>query len=205
MLKNMRSMRVLLIFWTAAIIAGLGYAADYSSRPGSLATAPSISGTSLDNVRLRPRLVVFIHPQCPCSRATVSEIERLSERAPGAFDIEALFYKPEDKPEEWVKTDVWNSVSRIEGARLSIVSEKELAPFGTVTSGQVMLYSTADRLVFSGGITRARGHEGYNPGIDSVETYLRTGAATVSENPVFGCIISSAEPINPANRVSGGS
>ena len=42
-------------------------------------------------------------------------------------------------------------------------------------------------LVFSGGITAARGHEGDNHGRSAIEDHLLHGGARVAHTPVFGC------------------
>jgi hypothetical protein len=56
-----------------------------------------------------------------------------------------------------------------------------------VTSGQTFLYDARGTLLFSGGITGARGHAGDNAGRASIVALLnRAGAATTSTN-VFGC------------------
>ena len=80
------------------------------------------------------------------------------------------------------------SVSRAfpELARKSTRGGAITAAFGAFTSGQVFLYGTSGELLFSGGITGSRGHEGDNAGRDAVESLLDRRNAP-AHTPVFGC------------------
>ena len=62
--------------------------------------------------------------------------------------------------------------------------------FGAMTSGHVLLYDRSGNLVFSGGITAARSHEGDNLGCTSVVAIINGGTSSVAQSPVFGCSIS---------------
>jgi hypothetical protein len=59
--------------------------------------------------------------------------------------------------------------------------------FGASTSGQTILYNDSGRLVFNGGITAARGHEGPNDGQDAVIALLQNRAPRQTTTPAFGC------------------
>jgi hypothetical protein len=50
-----------------------------------------------------------------------------------------------------------------------------------------MLYGIDGRLLFAGGITSSRGHQGDNAGLDRVLSLVRGGKAERSESSVFGC------------------
>ena len=63
----------------------------------------------------------------------------------------------------------------------------EARRFGSSTSGQVMLYNTQGKLLFSGGITASRGHSGDNDGRTAIVALLTQGQALTDETPVFGC------------------
>ena len=63
--------------------------------------------------------------------------------------------------------------------------------FGTFTSGQTLLYDSAGRLLFKGGITAYRGHSGDNEGRSLITALLRGDAPAQIKlpvaMPVFGC------------------
>ena len=64
---------------------------------------------------------------------------------------------------------------------------REARRFGVKGSGHVLLYEPSGDLVFSGGITPSRGHEGDNPGRSAVIDLINGGRAAVHRTPVFGC------------------
>jgi len=103
-----------------------------------------------------------------------------------------LFVKPEGFDEGWEHTDLWQEAARIPG--VSVVSDEggEAARFGAFTSGQALLYDSNGNLLFSGGITSARGHEGDNNGVNAIQSLVASAGADAgpraeSTTPVFGC------------------
>jgi len=63
-----------------------------------------------------------------------------------------------------------------------------------------LLYDISGRLVFDGGITSARGHQGDNAGRSAISALL-TGQhdVVVRATPVFGCLIVPAST-DPAGK-----
>ena len=149
--------------WLAAIGVGLRLILVYENTPG--ASAASLETWPTDSEISRtpglPTLVTMVHPHCPCSRASVGELALLMVKAQGLVDANVVFVKPKDFPEEWEKTDLWTNAAMIPGVKVRVDHEGvEARRFGSRTSGQIMLYDADGRLVFSGGITAARGHSG---------------------------------------------
>ena len=62
--------------------------------------------------------------------------------------------------------------------------------FGAETSGAVRVYSPDGRLVFSGGLTSARGHEGDSEGTIAIAALL-AGTSSAASSPTFGCPLAS--------------
>jgi hypothetical protein len=56
-----------------------------------------------------------------------------------------------------------------------------------------MLYDGNGRLLFSGGITGARGHSGDNAGRSTVLSLLSRDTVDRAETPVFGCSLFDPE------------
>ena len=91
----------------------------------------------------------------------------------GRVRAQVLFVKPNNFPKEWEKTDLWSSAAMIPGVETMVDSEGvEAHRFGSQTSGQVMLYGADGRLLFSGGITVARGHVGDNAGRNAIVSLI---------------------------------
>lgn len=176
--------------WFLAVAAGMAWFTDYKSKPGHQPL--SLEGLNLgSNGGTLPKLVVILHPKCPCSKASLAEIERLLARNPNSLSATALFFSPMSKNQEWVRTDLWDQASLVPGLNIGTIGDDELKKLGHVTSGQVFLYGIEGNMVFSGGVTVGRGHEGDNTGIASIESYIRQGNATTPTSPVFGCILST--------------
>jgi hypothetical protein len=69
--------------------------------------------------------------------------------------------------------------------------------FGALVSGQTLLYSATGSLLFSGGITGARGHEGDNPGRTVLTSMLTGQRADTVHTPVFGCYLHGEADLIP--------
>ena len=180
-----------------AILLGIGFVwmSDYSSRPGLSAKFNAKIPTeyfqkSTENL---PQLFLFLHPKCSCSLATLGELEHLVADNQNRVEITVFFYKPMEESDDWVKTNLWYRTRRISSSvKMVILTEDEIEKFGVITSGQTLLYDGDGNLIFSGGITVARGHEGKSIGRETIENYLQTGNISVHETPVFGCLLTSS-------------
>lgn len=136
-------------------------------------------------------MVMMIHPHCPCSRASIGELALLMAEVPGRVNANVLFIKPHEFPEQWEKTDLWNSAARIPGVKFDVDDDAaEARFFGSQTSGQVMLYDINGQLLFKGGITASRGHSGDNDGRRAIVSLLTQHHEDRAETPVFGCPLS---------------
>lgn len=166
--------------------------AMHQSSPGAVANVPEHwpAGSSIERAQGSATLVLFAHPRCPCTRATLGELEEIVAHCQGRVDLWIVFFKPSASEANWDKTDLWRTAAAIPGAR--VIGDEdgcEAARFGAMTSGHVMVYEPRGTLLFSGGITSARGHAGDSPGHASVEACLLRGTTTCNSAPVFGCPI----------------
>ena len=176
--------------WLLMIGAGLWFLWRYESTPGMAAAAPA-EWPAESRLRLAvgsATLVMLAHPQCPCTRASIGELARVMTQAQGRVTAYVLFVKPANFSEDWEKTDLWASAAAIPG--VSVVRDDEgveASRFHAATSGQTMLYDREGKLLFSGGITSARGHAGDNAGRTAIVSLLNMNEAEQSATPVFGC------------------
>lgn len=179
--------------WIAACAAGLVSLTFYKSEPGAAGEAPDRwpSDSRLALAGDRPTLVLAAHPQCGCTRATLAELARLVSQVNGAVAIHVLFHRPPGVGDDWTRTDLWETARHIAGAALhEDVDGAETRRFGAETSGQVVIYDTAGRKLFAGGITGSRGHEGSNVGLKRAVESVRAGSR-MGDAPVFGCAFAS--------------
>jgi hypothetical protein len=173
--------------WCSVVGGGFTWIARAGQASGEVAVAPSHWPAGLARATDRPTLLVTLHPKCPCSQATVSELERLMRDRTGKVDLEVLFVRPHGLVDDPARSSLWERVAGIPGARAQIdEGGVTAAAFGAFTSGQVFLYDASGELLFSGGITASRGHEGDNAGRDAVESLLDRRNAP-AHTSVFGC------------------
>ena len=176
--------------WALTIGAGLGLLWAYDNAPGRAAAPPPFwPGDS--RIRLsddRATLIMLAHPHCPCTRASIRELDRLMAQAQGRVIAHVLLVKPEGAYGDWEKTDLLQSAASIPGVDVVVDDGGvEARRFHALTSGQTVLYGADGRLLFSGGITGSRGHSGDNAGRSAIVSLLNTGEAERAEAFVFGC------------------
>jgi hypothetical protein len=164
----------------------------YEGAAGAPARAPDgwPEQTSLALDAVRPTLVMFAHPRCPCTRASIGELAILMSKIQGKVTAHVVFAKPAGTADGWERTDQLASAARIPGVDVHVDSGGGgTERFGARTSGQVVLYSPSGRLLFSGGITGARSHMGDNAGLDRIVAIVRNGDERRRTSAVFGCPI----------------
>ncbi len=184
----------LAMVWLGAALAGLYVLAQYASTPGVAGETPAHwpSGSSIPLSPAGDTLVMFVHPKCPCSRASMSELQRAATHFSEAVTTWVVFYRPAATAPGWEQTDLWHSAIAVPGAHvISDVDGVEAARFHAVTSGQTVLYDANGRLLFSGGITGQRGHEGDNAGETAIKDLINSASSECRETAVFGCPIST--------------
>jgi hypothetical protein len=181
--------------WLAAVGGGSAMLWTYTTAAGVAATPPSTwpRDSRIQARADRATLVMLAHPHCPCTRASIEELDRLMARAGDRVTAHILFVAPPGAPDGWDATDLWRSAAAIPGVTvLHDADGEEAHRFHAATSGQVILYDAAGRLRFSGGITAARGHAGDNRGRTAIVELLEGGSSAAHETPMFGCSLLEA-------------
>ena len=175
---------VLLTLWGLALAAGFLGLTAYASWPGETGPSPSEwprdCGIPLDD--RRDTLVMFLHPLCPCSRASVDELGELAASASDRVAVHIVSLRTRSLER--------NGLERVDRPGVTSWDDdngKLAQRFGVLTSGHVLLYEPGGRLVYSGGITPLRGHRGENPGRSAVLEALGGGREHRATGPVFGC------------------
>ena len=192
------------ILWATAIACGAWYALAYENTPApndvASATWPAESSCVLSAAK--PTLVMFVHPRCPCSRASLHELALLMTHCRDRLDAQIVFVIPQSVPSEWSQTDLWGSASRIPGVRVfTDAGGIEQGRFHARASGESFVYLPSGQLLFHGGITAGRGHAGDNPGRSALEAYLLRDEWAQRTTPVFGCELGTpAVPANACHR-----
>jgi hypothetical protein len=179
-----------LVGWGVVAIAGYWFGIDYAATESSVQSPPDQWPAESDISRdpALPTLLIFIHPRCPCTRASVSELDRLLARHPGQMTVFGIVFRPAEMHPDWAQTSTVSHLKAIPGVK---VLEDDHGVYRRLfrisTSGECLLYDTNGKLTFHGGLTVARGHEGSSQGQESLSALLLNQECDGHTAPVYGC------------------
>ena len=177
--------------WGALVLSSFAALALHSFQPGQSANAPLSQAAAK-----KPMLIVFAHPECPCTMATIEQLDHIAADCYDHVDLKLVVYLPAKFEEKWTQGRLCQRASSIHGLTIERDEDGRIAKsYGVTTSGQTLLYSREGKLVFSGGITSERGHEGQSDGQDAIENYINEGRITRATAPVFGCSLITEERV----------
>lgn len=195
------------ILGLSTICTVLGFAAlfTFDETAGVVSSVPARwpASTVLERTAAHGALLVFVHPYCSCTVATLHEIATLSaDRKPKNErpSTTIVFYRPANS--NWKPGKLWKSAQHdIPGAQ-TVWDDggQEALRFGARTSGYALLYDARGSLLFKGGVTGSRGHEGDNFGIDELRAAIDTGRPARRASLVFGCDLASLNPLRNGDR-----
>lgn len=186
----MRGKLVYLVIGVWFVVVGAAFAAvwHYKLTPGARAAAPA-RWPEASALRPAPgvaNVVMFAHPQCPCTRASMGELERLATLLGARARIHVVIAEPDDVPDDFARGAILERARALGADVVMDRGEVESHRFGALTSGATVVYGPTGALVFEGGLTVARGHEG-GPAATRIRDLLAGGAAAPPASPVFGC------------------
>jgi hypothetical protein len=181
----------LVLLWAVVTACGFAILLRYKNTPTPNDGLPPErwpAETRLAPASDRATLVLFAHPHCACTHASVSELARLTARVSDRLAVRIVIVSPPGVDGGWDDTELARRAGLVAGA---IVTRDqggmEAARFNAAVSGLTVLYDAGGRLRFAGGITSARGHEGDSFGLQRVRAVLAGEAPDRADAPVFGC------------------
>ena len=162
----------------------------YANSPGVEGQTPAHwpANTKISASHGQPTLIMFAHPKCPCTRASLYELAQVAKAIGSTFYAQVWFIKPAGTSNDWTNTSLWNTASSIPG--VAVYCDKsgiEASRFQAGTSGETVLYDASGNLLFHGGITLSRGHSGDNPALQELEQLWQLGSAAPCGTRVYGC------------------
>lgn len=181
-----RAQIALAVLWISG--ASVGWVASWlhASAAGPAAAAPPRwpAATRLAAPGARPVLLLFVHPLCPCTRASLDNLDRLLPFVHDRMDVEVIVAPIGDAP----RAVLAEAAARPGVAGFLDEGGSERRRFGVETSGQALVYDQRGLLRFAGGITDARGHAGDSAGVDTIRALAR-GGGPGGDAPVYGCAL----------------
>jgi len=179
------------IVWLACAVLGVAYLTRLKNTPAGQDAAfpaafPPDSRLIVDGER--PTLIVFAHPKCPYTHATLGELARLLADLDGEVSTYVVFIRPPDESDDWTQTELRSAAEAIPNVQVVIDRDnRETNIFNAYASGSTLLYDRAGRLRFHGGLTAARGHEGDNAGRRAIFEIVTSETSNTGESAIFGC------------------
>jgi hypothetical protein len=183
--------------WLAAVLASFVAMIDREVTPGEAAAAPDKYPDGILPPRSADRatLVMFAHPRCPCTSASMDELSQILQTCPGRADVRILFRTPARAADDWKSSALWEAATELPDTTITPDPDGAIASqCGVATSGHVLLYGASGKLLFSGGITGSRGHVGENAGRNAVVAILSGGQYAGRGNATFGCPLFDHKP-----------
>ena len=169
---------------------------SYEHSPGGVGSVPKSwpADSRIARAPDRDTLVMLAHPLCPCTQASMSELARVMAQTQGRLNASVVFFQPQGAGLDWHDTSLIRAASQIPGVKVVLdVDGTEAQRFGAETSGHTLLFDSQGHLLFSGGITASRGHEGDNLGENTIVALINNRAASGRSTSVFGCSLAGSK------------
>lgn len=191
--------RIMLSIWMLLVTFGFTLVLRYQMKPGPLGIPDSqVSG------RINPstpdsrswKLTVFLHPECTCSRASLEELGRLQRELGAQMEI-SIYVSTQLSHEQTLQSTLYQKAIRNTNWTVTLDPEARIASaMKAYTSGACFLFHPDGQLVFAGGVTASRGHEGPAAGQQTIRNAVLSSNTTtpLAQSPVYGCGILDANP-----------
>lgn len=193
-----------IVVWGVTVFLGMQMLTSYSLDAIQAPTIPTQwpCDTNIERLIGQHQLLVFLHPKCSCSKATVTELHKALQNSKRSIAVTAVFFAPTGALANWTHGDLWDSCSQnFDGQCFTDSAGRESTRFGVQTSGHVMLFDEDGAQQFSGGVTSSRGHVGDNLGSNLIVQLLNGDTINTVEPPVFGCQIALPGSSGSGNEV----
>jgi hypothetical protein len=179
--------------WVAAVVAAFGALQHYAATEGA-AYAPSPRAQEILRKYWQPGhglVVMAVHPLCPCTSASLSELGDLLARSEGRCRAIVVEYQPEHPSPDWESSP--NTIE-LGGKTVPVIMDRGgvlATSLGAATSGHLVFVDPQGKIQFHGGLTIARGHRGRSPAQDAILASLKGGDVTLKSAPVYGCSLTA--------------
>ena len=179
------------LVWGACVLLGLLQAWTYEMTPGGSGQTPGQfpAKTELKLPGDKSSLLVFMHPKCPCSQATLEKLQELKEKVQDKLDVQVVMYYPKEKGPAFIEDSLAKGTRKLGYAVIPDEEGTEAKRFGAQTSGHAFMFSSDKKLLFSGGLTSARGHAGPSAASENILAILSASDPSLRSAETFGCCI----------------
>ena len=194
----------ILTCFALALMVSLVWHSNYSIHPGMSGCVPENlepvnSLADLNQAIARSKslnsktLILFYHPHCVCTRATVHNLQSVTAATNKHLNSIAIAYQPVISDPRWIHSSTSRDLKKAGFRVFADLDGKCCRELGVYTSGHVLVYDEQGKLVFNGGVTQSRGHEGSCNACDDLVKSIENADENIFVWPVFGCAILESE------------
>lgn len=188
-----RACVILAVVWLCAVAIVSGWLVVRSTSAGPRQAGPDSWPATILGPQSSDRLsiVVALHPKCPCSKATITQLSELARALGDTAEFVALLLVPSGMDADWMHSNTRDQLATLPSCRVILDHRGEAArALGMRTSGHVQAFSPDGSLVFSGGVTPSRGDLGPCAPLEVLSALASRpaeGNGPPAAAPVFGC------------------
>lgn len=189
--------------WSFIIVVGSASLEAYEHLPAHQLKASQVWPETTLKRGAGNTLVMFAHPRCPCTRASLHQLQKLL----GAISSRPLCYVVFLKPPGWddkqLDTDIFRTAKQIAGVETVFDEGGAIArSFASTTSGDTFLFGPGGGLIFRGGITASRGDESDCASYELLANAMEKTPITdkLAQTPVFGCSLVNSQGVKSCRR-----
>jgi hypothetical protein len=164
------------------------FAHTYRATPTRAAVVAWPADTPLPRAQADFQVVLFAHPLCPCTRATLAELHQSLARTKPRSALTFVFVTAGLRDSAVAKSDTLARARSMPEGQVLLDEDGSVArQFGATISGEVMVFNREGQRVYRGGLTAGRGHQGDSAAQTLFEQIIAGGDFSSVEAPVFGC------------------
>jgi hypothetical protein len=172
--------------WAGGLVAAWGALLDHAYQPAK--TAAVIAPQTKIESGVGYRVLLFAHPLCPCTRATLHELNETITRIAPATHVQVVFVTAGLDPKSIERSALETLARELPNVDVQFDNTGDVArTYGATVSGEVVAFNPAGDLIFQGGITPARGHQGDALGQQQLEQLVTGKSNDFCAAPVYGC------------------
>jgi hypothetical protein len=176
------------LLWLGAVLVSwnalLRHTYQTSAEVNQSETRKSVSSSE------KYRVIVFAHPFCPCTRATLNKLDESLTRFPAGVSIRVIFSTFGLPVSAVSSSAIVAQARRLKGVEVeSDNSGTKASEFNAKVSGEVFAFNRQGSCVFHGGLTSGRGHQGESIGQRELELRVCENVNEPYIGPVFGCTL----------------
>jgi len=174
------------VAWLGVSLLVFGLLYRHTYLPGKIPTLPR--GAEVMEVSSHFRVKLFAHPNCPCTRTSLEQFAESLPRFPAGTQSEIIFVTAGLAESENVTSPLVTRARELTRTQVRFdTSGAEAEGLGVSVSGEVLAFDPGGHLVFRGGITSGRGHQGPSTGQAELESIVQGRTPGPCATPVFGC------------------